>query len=128
LEEQVGATSIHGQVAEFVDHQKIEPSQLVEKFAERVRRVRGEQLVEQIRCVGKQDAAPRSAGVDRQRNAEVRLPHTRPTYKQDVDGLIEERQAGQLAHAGGREAWLKAEVELLQCAQELGSVREQCGR
>jgi hypothetical protein len=47
----------------------------------------------------------------------MRFPDTRSTHKQHVDRLIQEGQAGQLAHARGREAGLKAEVELLQRAQ-----------
>ena len=67
--------------------------------------------------MGEQHAAPCGASVDRQRDTQVCLSHTRPTHKQDVDGLIQEGQAGQLAHARRREARLETKVELLQRAQ-----------
>jgi hypothetical protein len=77
LKEQVGAPAIHGQVAKFIDDQKIEPTQQVEQFAERVRRVRGEQLVEQIWRMGEQHTAARGAGVDGQRDAQMRFANAR---------------------------------------------------
>ena len=40
-----------------------------------------------------------------------------PTYKEDVHRLIQKGQAGQLTYAGGGEAGLETEVELLERAQ-----------
>ena len=55
--------------------------------------------------------------MDRQGDAEMRLANARSPNEQHIDRLVQERQAGQLAHPRRGEAGLKTEVELLERAQ-----------
>ncbi len=110
---QGGGFGVEGDVADLVDDEQWDPSETLELLVEPARPLGLAETVDPLVGGGEGHPMAPSGGLDRQRDTQVRLAGAGWSEEDDVGGLGEEVELGEVGDGGPLDAGLGLEVEVV---------------